>query len=104
MEDDTQAFAWFKKAAEQQLMAAELNVAFDYENGRGVPQDKVQALMWLDLAEEQILSHTSGGAHISLVQRDKLAAQMSAAQIEQAKQLAAAWKADHSPLSHQSTP
>ncbi len=103
-EDDAQAFIWFQKAADQRLMPAELNVAFDYENGRGVPKDKVQALMWLDLILDQILSGSSGGAHVSLQQRDKLAAQMSAAQIEQAKQLAVDWTAHHARLSSQSTP
>lgn len=60
--------------------------------------------MWLDLVLDQILSGSSGGAHVSLVQRDKLAAQMSAAQIEQAKQLANVWLSNHSARPRQANP
>lgn len=51
-QDYTQAAAWFREAAEQQHPEAQYNLGVLYATGTGVEQDRVQALMWLNLAQE----------------------------------------------------
>jgi len=64
---------------------AQGNLGMMYANGRGVPQDYVQAHMWLNLA-------SAGGNEIGRKNRDMVAAKMTPAQIAQAQQLARDWK------------
>jgi len=56
-----------------------------YDNGLGVPQDRVQAYMWLSLAAAQ-------GRENAATIRDLAARLMSAAQVEEAKRLAERWR------------
>ena len=56
-----------------------------YDNGLGVPQDRVQAYMWLNLAASQ-------GRENAAIIRDLAARLMSSAQIEEAQRLAREWK------------
>ena len=51
--DDTQAVAWFRKAAEQGDAAAQHNLGVMYEAGRGVARDDAQAVAWYRKAAEQ---------------------------------------------------
>jgi TPR repeat protein len=44
---------WYRLAAEQGHAQAQLNLGFCYENGNGVPEDKVEAVKWYRLAAEQ---------------------------------------------------
>ena len=41
-----EAFKWDLAAAEQGLVDAQLNLAFAYQNGQGVRQDFIAAVMW----------------------------------------------------------
>ena len=53
-QDDAQAAAWFRKAAEQRGDAADqYNLGLAYANGKGVPQDYAQAAAWFRKAAEQ---------------------------------------------------
>jgi hypothetical protein len=52
-EDDQQAVAWYRKAAEQGLPDARYSLGLAYENGRGVPQDLTLAIAWFRKAVEQ---------------------------------------------------
>ena len=52
-QDDQQAVAWYRKAAEQGHASAQFNLGNMYANGRGVPQDRQQALAWYRKAAEQ---------------------------------------------------
>jgi len=56
-----------------------------YDNGLGVPQDRVEAYMWLSLAASQ-------GRENAAIIRDLAARLMSSAQIEEAQRLAREWK------------
>ena len=53
MEDNVSAFTWIKKAAEQGLCEAQINIAKCYERGIGVKQDFHRALCWCEKAAQQ---------------------------------------------------
>ena len=59
-----------------------------YDYGYGVPQDYVQAHMWLNLAAAQ-------GDEQAAEFRDIVAAKMTPAKIEEAQRLAREWLAAH---------
>jgi TPR repeat protein len=52
-QDDTQALAWYSKAAQQGLAAAEDNLGLRYYKGLGTSQDYAQALIWFSKAAQQ---------------------------------------------------
>jgi len=52
-EDDVQAAAWYRKAAEQGNVNGQWALGAMYENGRGVPQEDAQAAAWYRKAAEQ---------------------------------------------------
>ena len=56
-----------------------------YATGQGVPQDDVQAHMWVSLADAQ-------GYKLARRARDELARRMTPAQITEAQRLAREWK------------
>ncbi len=62
-----------------------------YGKGRGVPQDYVQAHMWLNLAASRLPPGT--GRERTVKNRDILAAKMTPAQIAEAQRLAREWMA-----------
>lgn len=47
------AAKWYRKAAEQGHMQAQLDLGFAYENGLGVEQYSVEAVKWFRKAAEQ---------------------------------------------------
>jgi TPR repeat protein len=60
-----------------------------YYAGEGVPQDYVQAHMWINLAA----AHANGDSQKKYAgARDEVAAKMDAAQIAEAQRLAREWK------------
>ncbi len=61
-----------------------------YYKGRGVPQDYVQAHMWLNLAASRFPQGTDRDMAVKI--RDILAAKMTPAQIAEAQRLAREWK------------
>ena len=44
---------WYRLAAEQGEAGAQGNLGYMYRNGRGVPEDDVEAVRWYRLAAEQ---------------------------------------------------
>lgn len=46
LKDSTQALAWYRRAADQNLALAQDNLSSMYRYGDGVPQDGVQAFTW----------------------------------------------------------
>jgi hypothetical protein len=52
-QSDSEAFAWFRKAAEKGYAPAENNMGFIYANGKGVPVDGKQALRWYRAAADK---------------------------------------------------
>ena len=61
-QDDRQAVAWFRKAAEQGYAAAQDNLGTMYSDGRGVVKDDVAAVQWYRKAAEQ--GNASGQANL----------------------------------------
>ena len=61
-----------------------------YREGEGVPQDFIQAHMWLNLAASRFPSGETRNKSARL--RDNIAAYMTLAQIAEAQRLARNWK------------
>lgn len=84
-EDYARAFKEFRALAEQGDAGGQFGLGVLYGNGKGVPQDYVQAHMWLNLAAAQ--GHKDADYF-----RDILAKKMTPAQIAEANRLARQWK------------
>ena len=83
--DYTTAARIIHPLAESGDATAQYNLGVFYDNGLGVPQDKIKAYMWLSLAAAQ---GREGAAAI----RDLMARRMTPAQISEAQKLAREWK------------
>ena len=83
--DYQQALRWFRLAADQGEALAQTKIAIMYEEGQGVPQNIIQAYKWYSLAA------TNGDKSAPLL-RDRLAQQMTPAQIAKAQALVKEWK------------
>ena len=71
---------------------AQVNLGVRYSNGRGVPQDDVQAHMWFNLAA----SRSTGEERERVVRsRDLAAGRMTPDEIAEAQRLASEWAAAH---------
>ncbi|MFQ5775646.1 MAG: tetratricopeptide repeat protein [Kiloniellaceae bacterium] len=86
--DLAEAIRWYRRAAEGGDAVAQLNLGDLYGRGEGVPRDLVGAYFWLSLAAEQ------GRAWPDL-RRQEIAAQMTAAQLAEAKARLEAWRQSH---------
>ncbi len=53
VQDFPEAAQWYRRAADQGYVPAQINLAGMYLDGRGVDQDDAQALRWLHLAADQ---------------------------------------------------
>jgi len=71
--------------AEQGNADAQYNLGVLYDNGLGLPQDKVRAYMWFNLSAAQ-------GREGAAAFRDLIARLMTPAQIAEAQKLAREWK------------
>ena len=78
---DYEAVKWLLKAAEQGHAFAQSHLGHNYQNGRGVIQDFVQAHAWLNVASANGWSKASKD-------RDELAKNMTPEQIAKAQELA----------------
>ncbi len=83
--DYATALTEFRPLAQQGHAGAQYNLGQMYRKGQGVPQDYVQAHMWVNLAATQ-------GREDARKARDILAFQMTPAQIAEAQRLAREWK------------
>jgi TPR repeat protein len=84
--DYATAVRLIRPLAEQGNANAQYNLGVFYDNGLGVPQDRVRAYMWLNLAAMQ-------GRESAATVRDLTARLMTPAQIAEAQKLAREWKA-----------
>ncbi len=84
--DYATALKEWRTLAEQGDAAAQYNLGVMYREGRGVPQDYVQAHMWVTLAAAQGDKDARKGRGI-------VAEKMTPAQIAEAQRLAREWKA-----------
>jgi TPR repeat protein len=83
--DYATALREWRPLAEQGQTEAQHNLGELYAEGKGVPQDYVQAHMWYNLA-------AANGDKLAAEFRDGLAKQMALAQIAEAQKLAREWK------------
>ncbi|MCH9020157.1 MAG: SEL1-like repeat protein, partial [Proteobacteria bacterium] len=79
--DYAAAARWFREAAEQGHAEAQFNLGILYATGAGVERDRVQALMWLILAD-------SAGVEAARERRRQIAAELSPPDVEEAEILA----------------
>ena len=88
-QDHAEAAKWYRRAAERGLPAAQNSLGVMHATGRGVAQDYVQALKWFKLAafREQHAASRDRNAR----NRDRAAAKMTPAQLEEAEKLAREW-------------
>lgn len=84
LRDAKEASKWYQLAAEQGHPLAQFNLGWMYASGRGVPQDYVKSHMWLNIA---IANAGSEARKEFIVDRNSLAASMTAAQIAKAQEL-----------------
>jgi TPR repeat protein len=83
--DYATALRLIRPLAEQGDANAQYNLGVFYDNGLGVPQDKVRAYMWFNLSAAQ-------GRQGAAAFRDLIARRMTPAQIAEAQKLAHEWK------------
>ena len=79
------AFAWFFKAANQGIAEAQYNVGVMYQLGRGVPQNKLEAYKWFNIAGAQ-------GYAKAIFARETVGAELRPEQLIEADRRAAAFK------------
>jgi hypothetical protein len=86
--DDQKAIEWYRKAAEQGLPQAQINLGIMYEEGEGGPADFVQAYFWYAMADSQ-------GDNQGPQAKREIAAKMTPAQVAEAEQKVKEWRATH---------
>jgi TPR repeat protein len=79
--DLKEAANWYHKAAANGLAKAQYNLGLYYASGEGVPANSVEAWKWFQLAAEQRFPNAAE-------RRDKIQANMTADQINNARTLA----------------
>jgi hypothetical protein len=97
-EDDAEAVAWLRKAADQKnggiaTAGAKGALGLMYESGRGVPKDYVQAYKWFNLG-------AADGDDRSVKDRDRVKEFLTAGQIAEAQRQSAIWQPNISPNVH----
>lgn len=85
-QDYAEAVKWFRMAAKQGHPKAHYNLGLSYYEGQGAPQDKQTAHMWFNLA-------AANGLGEAFKARDKLAKQMTPADVSEAQRRARVCKA-----------
>ena len=86
-QDFKTAAIWFRRAAGAGLPQAQHTLGLLFANGEGVPQDYLRAYMWLSLSAKQ-------KNRIALKDRNTVARQMTAKQIQEAEALVGKWRRD----------
>ncbi len=85
-QDYAKAVVWWRRAAEQGHVIGQYKLAAMYAKGEGVPRNYTLAHMWFDLA-------SASGNEEAREQHDKIAEQMTPAQVAEAQRLAREWMA-----------
>ena len=89
--DYQEAVKWYRLAAEQGKNVAQFELGAMYANGKGVPQDFVQAHKWLNLAASRITPRKEDDVEAQSA-RDSLAKKMTTSQVAEAQRLAREWQ------------
>ena len=88
--DYATAVRLIRPLAEQGDATAQYTLGVFYDNGLGVPQDRIRAYMWFDLSATQ-------GRDGAAAFRDLVKRRMTPEQIAEAQKLAREWKATKQP-------
>lgn len=86
--DDAEGLKWNTLAAEQGYSLSQSGLATRYANGQGLPQNNVEAYKWASLASAQ-------NDETAKKLEATLSTKMTAAQLDEARKLIAAWKPKH---------
>jgi hypothetical protein len=86
--DTEQAVALFQKAAELGHAQSMYHLGTSLENGVGVPQNEIQALMWLTIGAAK----KSDMSAVSAMRRDMLAKRLSRNEVTVAQKLSTRWR------------
>jgi hypothetical protein len=81
LKDYIEAAKWFRRAADTGDATAQYEIGIMHLNGQGMPRDPVSAYMWLDLAAMR-------DPRLPVMERNRLAGSMTAAQVAEAQELA----------------
>jgi len=90
-----EAALWYRRAADYGLAGAQFNLGMMYGGGEGVPQDYVQAHMWLNLAASQLPALGKDQRNTTVDARDCVESKMTPQQIGEAQELAFEWTIEH---------
>jgi uncharacterized protein len=96
--DNVQAVKWYTLSAEAGLPFAQNNLGVMYKNGWGVQQDYVKAYMWFDLAARYYFDFEEMNLERARQNKQDILANMTPAQIAQARALAENWAPKQSAL------
>ena len=89
-QDDAETLKWYRRAAEQGFLPAQVFVGVMYGAGEGGPRELVLSHMWFDIVASQL---PPGEHRDSIIfTRDMAAKAMTPAQITEAQRLAREWK------------
>jgi TPR repeat protein len=91
-QDHAEAVKWFRKAADQGVAQAQSYLGAMYAKGQGVPQDYVEAYKWFDLAAARFAASDAVLRDGVISDRQRIAADMTPAQVAEAQRLAREWK------------
>jgi TPR repeat protein len=91
-QDYREAIKWYRLAADQGDAQAQTDLALMYAEGQGVAQDFVEAEKWFMVAVPRFAVTEVEGHAFATRNRDALAARMTPAQLEKARDLARGWK------------
>jgi TPR repeat protein len=88
-QDYAEAAHWFREAAEQGEAKAQSMLGVLYALGQGVPQDYVQAHMWINIAA----SLATGAEQQQCIElRDGMTKELSPQEVVEAQRLAREWR------------
>ena len=86
-----QALIWYRRAAEQGNIDAQVALGLAYAQGMGVIQDYVEADKWFNIAASR--ANSADELADIVTRHNKLAHVMTTSQITEAQKLARAWRA-----------
>ena len=90
--DFAQALNWYRQSAGRGLAQAMKKLGGLAEEGRGLPQNYIDAYKWFELAAKQYSDPSDANERAgALKSRDRLAARMTQGQIAEAQRLAREW-------------
>jgi hypothetical protein len=79
------AFKWYEQAAQQDHAEAQYRIGVMYRTGQGIAMNKVRAYVWFAIAAAQGHERASDA-------RDNLKPALTSEQVQEAQQLAQAWR------------